>query len=103
MAKEKGAFIQEKLMPAIGKMQSNTYISSVTQGMMGAMPVLMGAAIFQLVYSIPIPAWENLLHNTGIYDLLTTIVNICNMTDADPGFGKWNRAYGSSDGGSSDP
>lgn len=42
---EKKSFV-EKLMPAVGKMQSNIYVSSITGGMMNAMPVLMASAIF---------------------------------------------------------
>lgn len=80
MANEKGGFVQTKLMPVVSKMQSNTYISAITQGMMGAMPILMGAAIFQLIYSLPITPWQNLLQNCGLYGLLTTVTSICNLT-----------------------
>lgn len=76
---EKKSFV-EKLMPAVGKMQSNIYVSSITGGMMNAMPVLMASAIFQLIYSFPIPAWTNFLQNIGLYGLLTTVVDVCNLT-----------------------
>lgn len=49
---EKKSFV-EKLMPAVGKMQENIYVSAITAGMMNAMPVLMASAIFQLFYSFP--------------------------------------------------
>lgn len=76
---EKKSFV-EKLMPAVGKMQENIYVSSITGGMMNAMPVLMASAIFQLIYSFPIPAWTNFLQSIGLYGLLTTVVDVCNLT-----------------------
>ena len=75
-----GNFIQEKIMPAAGKMQNNTYVSAITQGMMGTMPVLMGGAVLQLFYSFPITAWQTFLQNIGLYQLLTTCVDIFNLT-----------------------
>ncbi len=69
-----------KILPAVDKFQNNTYISSIMQGMMNSMPVLMASAVFQLIYSFPIPAWTNFLTKIGLYDLLGTVVTICNMT-----------------------
>lgn len=67
-------------MPAVDKMQNNIFISSITEGMMNAMPVLMASAFIQLFYSIPIAPWTALLQNIGLYSLLTTVVDICNMS-----------------------
>lgn len=75
----KSNVLQEKILPLAGKMQNNMYISSITQGMMGTMPVLMGGAILQLIYSLPITPWTNLLKSCGLYELLSTAVNICNL------------------------
>lgn len=69
-----------KIMPAVEKMQSNIYVTAITRGMMGAMPVLMASAIFQLLYSFPIEPWTNFLQSIGLYSLLTTVVDICNLT-----------------------
>lgn len=69
-----------RVMPAVEKMQTNIFVSSITEGMMSAMPVMMASAIIQLIYSFPITAWTNLLQSIGLYDLLTTVVNICNLT-----------------------
>lgn len=79
MEKQKGDFIQNKLMPVVQKIQENVYVSSITQGMMRAMPILMGSAFIQLFYSLPIDAWQNFLQSIGLYNLLTTVVNICNL------------------------
>lgn len=70
----------EKILPAVQSFQSNTYVSAITEGMMGSMAVLMASAIFQLIYALPIEPWTELLKNIGLYDLLVTVVNICNMT-----------------------
>lgn len=69
-----------KVLPVIDKIQSNTYVSSVTGGMMGAMTVMMASAIFQLIYAFPVEPWTQLLQSIGLYDLLTTVVNIFNLT-----------------------
>ena len=68
-----------KILPAVNKFQSNTYVSSIMEGMMNSMPVLMAGAILQLIYSFPITAWTNFLTKTGLYSLLGTVVTICNM------------------------
>lgn len=78
--KQKGNFIQTKVLPATSAMQNNIIISSIMQGMMSTMPVLMAGAIFQLIYSFPIPAWQNLLKSIGLYGLLTTCVEIFNLS-----------------------
>jgi PTS system cellobiose-specific IIC component len=70
----------KKVLPAVQSFQSNTYISAVTEGMMGSMTVLMASAIFQLIYAFPIDPWTQFLKGIGLYDLLVVVVNICNMT-----------------------
>lgn len=72
--------ILSKVMPAVEKMQNNMYISSITHGMMNAMPILMASALIQLFYSLPIEPWTNFLQNIGLYGLLTTVVDMCNLT-----------------------
>ena len=69
-----------KIMPIADVMQNNLYISSITRGMMSTMPVLMASALFQLVYSLPIPAWTDLMQNLGITGILSTVVDICNLS-----------------------
>ncbi len=76
---KKSNIIQEKLLPLAGKMQSNKYVSSITQGMTGTMAVLLSGAILQLICNLPITPWVNLLKSCGLYDLLSTAVSICNL------------------------
>ena len=52
------------------KVQSNIYISAITEGMMGAMGVLIGGSIVNLLVNLPIPGWADVLRSIGIYDLL---------------------------------
>jgi len=68
-----------KILPAVDKFQSNILVSSIMEGMMTSMPVLMAGAVLQLIYSFPITAWTNFLTKTGLYDLFGTVVTICNM------------------------
>lgn len=69
-----------KVMPIANVMQNNLYISAITRGMMSTMPVLMAGAFFQLVYSLPIPAWTELMANLGVTGVLTSVVDLCNLS-----------------------
>ncbi|NMC29208.1 MAG: PTS sugar transporter subunit IIC [Pelolinea sp.] len=69
-----------KILPVVDKFQNNLYVSSIMEGMMSSMPVLMASAVLQLIYSFPITAWTNFLTKTGLYGLFGTVVTICNMT-----------------------
>lgn len=69
-----------KIMPIADVMQNNLYISAITRGMMSTMPVLMASAFFQLVYSLPIPAWTDLMASLGVTGVLSTVVDICNLS-----------------------
>ncbi len=57
-------------------MQSNTYISSITQGMTSTLPILIGGSIINLIVNLPIPIWTDFLKNVGIYGLLSDVVKI---------------------------
>ena len=45
-----------KILPVVDKFQNNLYVSSIMEGMMSSMPVLMASAVLQLIYSFPITA-----------------------------------------------
>lgn len=74
--------LQDKLMAFTSKVQSNVYIQAVTHGMMGAMGVLIGGSIVNLVVNLPIPGWAGVLQTLGIYDLLTMVVKVFQLTAA---------------------
>ena len=70
----------DRLLPGIEKFQKNLYLSSIMEGMMTVMPVLVLSAIFQVIYSLPITPWVTFLQNIGLYDLMSTVVTILNST-----------------------
>jgi PTS system cellobiose-specific IIC component len=72
--------IVNKVLPFVDKFQSNIYVSSLMEGMMNAMPVIIAGVVFQVIYSFPIPAWQEFLMSIGLYELLGTVVTICNMS-----------------------
>jgi PTS system cellobiose-specific IIC component len=72
--------LQEKVMSFSGKMQSNIYIQSITQGMMGSMGVLIGGSIFSIIVNLPVPGWTDILVSLGLYDVLTIVVKLFQLT-----------------------
>ena len=66
-------------MKFAGKFQNNLIVSSITQGMMSTMGVLMTSAIINILINLPIQSWKDLLTNTGIMAPLSQIVTILNM------------------------
>lgn len=57
---------QNKLKALSGKIQSNRYMSSISNGLMSSMSVLIAGAIFSLIDSINIPIYQEFLTNTGL-------------------------------------
>lgn len=76
---EKSSGFQAKILRVAGVVQNNTYISAISQGMMSTLPILMGGAVIQIIYSLPIAPWTNFLKNIGLYQLLANVVDICNL------------------------
>jgi Phosphotransferase system cellobiose-specific component IIC len=71
---------QDKLMGFTAKLQKNIYIQTITQGMMGAMGVLIGGSIVNIIVNLPIPGWQGLLQSIGLYDLLSIVIKIFQCT-----------------------
>ena len=59
-------FLNEKLIPFSAKVLQNKYIQSIGQGSMGLMAIIMVGAVFNLLNTIPIDAYQNFLTSTGI-------------------------------------
>ncbi len=72
--------IQDKMMGFTSKLQSNKYIMSISEGMMGSMGVLIGGSIINLIVSLPIPGFADFLTSIGVYDTLTIVVLIFQLT-----------------------
>ncbi len=82
----KGDLIK-KVTKFAGKFQNNLVVSSITQGMMSTMGVLMGSAILNIVINLPIPAWNGFLANIGILTPLNEVVQIANCVGLFMSFG----------------
>lgn len=85
MAKNK-SFIN-KITKTAGKIQNNLVISSITQGMMSTMGILMGAAILNIVINLPIGPWKEFLSNIGLLVPLNEVVQIANCIGIFMAFG----------------
>lgn len=68
-------FINEKLIPFSTAFAQNKYVKSIGQGSMGLMAVIMIGAIFNLLNSIPINAYQTFLTNTGIGGFFSAVYN----------------------------
>ncbi|MCF0111791.1 MAG: PTS sugar transporter subunit IIC [Erysipelotrichaceae bacterium] len=70
---------QMKIMKFAGKVQNNLVVSSITQGMMSTMGVLMTGAVINILINLPISAWTTFLTNIGLQAPLAQIVTLLNM------------------------
>lgn len=86
MAKNNGNF-QKKMMKIAGKVQNNYVVSSITQGMMSCMGVLMAGAVINILVNLPITPWTNFLNNIGLAGPLNDIVNLLNCVAVFMSFG----------------
>lgn len=66
---EKTQDFRFKMQKFSSKIQGNRYISSISNGLMLAMSVLIAGALFTLVDLINIPVYQNFLTNTGLKTL----------------------------------
>lgn len=64
--------ILEKVMGFATKMQNNKYLSALSQGLMGTLPILMIGSIALLLAVLPIDAWSNFITNAGLKGFLLT-------------------------------
>lgn len=69
------SFLNEKLIPFSTKVSQNKYVQSIGQGSMGLMAIIMIGAVFNLLNTIPIDAYQNFLTSTGIGSALGAIYN----------------------------
>lgn len=66
---EKNQTMREKMQRVASKIQSNKYMSSISNGLAATMPLLLGGAIFSLIDNINIPVYQNFLISTGLKTL----------------------------------
>lgn len=66
---EKTQNFRIKMQKLSGAVQSNKYMSSISNGLMSSMSILIAGAIFSLIDSINIPAYQTFLTSTGLKTL----------------------------------
>lgn len=66
---EKTQNFRVKMQKLSGAVQSNKYMSSISNGLMSSMSILIAGAIFSLIDSINIPVYQNFLTSTGLKTL----------------------------------
>lgn len=72
--------VQTRMGNIVNVVQSNVYVQAISQGMIGAMGILIAGSVINLVVNLPIPQWAEILASFGIYDLLATCVKIFQLT-----------------------
>lgn len=72
--------LQDKLMEFTAKVQTNSVVKAISSGLMGGMGILIAGTVINLIINLPIPAFIAFLQNIGIYDFLTQVVKIFNLT-----------------------
>lgn len=87
MSNSKMSSFQMKMMKTANKVQNNYVISSITQGMMSTMGVLMAGAIINIIVNLPIPAWTNVLSSIKLLEPLQAIVTLLNCVSIFMTFG----------------
>lgn len=58
-----------------GRIGSNIYISSISQGIMGMFPIIIIGAFASLFVGLSFASYQNFLHQTGLYNALSMVVN----------------------------
>lgn len=59
-----------KVLEFAGKIQSNKYLSAVSQGLMQTLPILMIGSIALLLAVLPVTPWNNFITSTGMFTYL---------------------------------
>lgn len=62
----------EKVMNFAGKVQQNKYLSAISNGLMGILPILMIGSIALLLAVLPIDGWKQFLTDIGLRGFLMT-------------------------------
>lgn len=60
------AFMEKKFIPVATKISNNKWVQSISRGTMSLMGVIVVGAIFSLLGSIGIPAYQTFLKKYGI-------------------------------------
>ena len=67
--------VQEKLIPFMGKLNSNTILASIAAGMMATLPLSLGTCIIAILVGFPLAEWTNWLASTGLDVHMNAVVS----------------------------
>lgn len=67
--------LKKNIMVAMNKVQKNKVIGALMGGMVSTMPITIGVAIFAILGSLPIPAWQGILKQFNLGKNMSDIVN----------------------------
>lgn len=67
---EKQGKLTDKFLAVAMKIQNNFYLKAISDGFAALVPLIMVGALFAVVDSLGIPAYQNFLENTGIKELM---------------------------------
>lgn len=71
---EQNTFIN-KLAMIGGKLGTNIYLQSISQGVMSILPIIIVGSFASLFAGLPIEAWQNLIQSSGLSACLSVVVN----------------------------
>ena len=62
--------------PVADKLTNSRILKSITGGFLGTTLISLGVAFFSVIINLPIAPWQALLANTGILDLVNSVLNV---------------------------
>lgn len=72
--------MEKVLGPVAGWLNQNRFLTALSQGFMGILPVTLGVAIIAILVNFPIDSWKELLTNVGLYqvgqDFISTTLSL---------------------------
>lgn len=63
-------FLEEKFTPFAARMGANKYLIAIRDGITIALPLILIGSFFMVLASLPIPAWETFVGESGLGDIL---------------------------------
>lgn len=70
------SFLEAHLGPFAEKLNKSDVIRTISMGMMSTMPVTLGVAILAILVYLPIPAWQTLTQNAGLYEIGVEVLTV---------------------------
>lgn len=70
------AGMEKVIGPVADKLTNSKILKAITGGFLGTILISLGVAFFSVIINLPIPAWQTLLTNTGILDLVNGVLNV---------------------------